>query len=112
VFLPKWKGPGVKWRLVINNNRAPATGLHSAVSRAIDVPLDHMPQDHWSDFPSANVFLDMVAEFNGQIRNMLAAPCGWIGAMDTVDCFHHLPCSEAPLIWDRVGVDCTACFRD
>ena len=100
MFLPKWKGPGVKWRLVINKHRAPATGL------------DHMPQDHWSDFPSANVFLDMVAEFNEQIRNMFAAPCGWIWAMDRVDCFHHLPCSEAPLIWDRVGVDCTACFRD
>eukprot|EP00435_Cladocopium_sp_Y103_P069828 s449_g34.t1 len=62
-----------------------------------------MPRDHWSDFASANAFLDMVAEFNELVRSMFAAHCGWIEAMDMVGCFHHLPCSEAPVIWDRVA---------
>ena len=39
---------------------------------------------------------------------MFAARCGWIAAMDMVDCFHHLPCSEAPVIWDRVAAFWTA----
>ena len=100
VFLPKWKGPGVKWRLLVNKHHAPATGLHSAVSRAIDVVLDNMPREAWSDFPSANAFLGMVSDFNALVKSMFMEPRGWIAAMDMVDCFHHLPCSEAPSIWD------------
>ena len=103
VFLPKWKGPGVKWRLVINKHLAPATGLHSAVSRAIDVALDNMPREDWSDFPSAHVFLDMVHDFNALVRQLFVTPCCWIAAMDMVGCFHHLPCGEAPSMWDSVA---------
>ncbi|CAJ1435830.1 unnamed protein product, partial [Effrenium voratum] len=42
IILPKWKAPGIKWRLVVNKHSAPTTGLHSAVSKAIDVALNHM----------------------------------------------------------------------
>ncbi|CAK9000907.1 unnamed protein product, partial [Durusdinium trenchii] len=81
VFLPKWKGPGVKWRLIVNKHHAPA----------------------WSDFPSANAFLGMVSDFNALVKSMFMEPRGWIAAMDMVDCFHHLPCSEAPSIWDALS---------
>ena len=49
-----------------------------------------------------------MAEFNNLVRKMFAMPCGWIEAMDMVDCFHHLPCSEAHMIWDKVAAFWTA----
>ena len=35
-ILPKFKAPGVKWRLLINKRRTPCNTLHSIVCRAID----------------------------------------------------------------------------
>ena len=62
-----------------------------------------MPREAWSDFPSANAFLGMVSDFNALVKSMFMEPRGWIAAMDMVDCFHHLPCSEAPSIWDALS---------
>ena len=42
-FLPKWKAPGLKWRLVINKRATPCNDLYSLICRAIDVTLDHFP---------------------------------------------------------------------
>jgi hypothetical protein len=103
VLLPKWKAPGVKWRLVVNKHNAPPTGLHSAVSKAIDVALDGMPREAWSDFASALGFLELAAEFNCRAGSMFDDPCVWTEAADMVDCFHHLPCAEAASMWDVVS---------
>ena len=42
-LLPKWKCPGLKWRLIVNKHFTPCCGLHSLVSRALDVLLDSFP---------------------------------------------------------------------
>ena len=34
-LLPKWKCPGLKWRLIVNKHFTPCCGLHSLVSRAL-----------------------------------------------------------------------------
>jgi len=65
------------------------------MSRAIDVALDHMPRDHWSDFPSANAFLDMVAEFNESGTCLQRGVVGlqrwtWLIAFITFPALKHL----------------------
>ena len=103
IILPKWKAPGIKWRLVVNKHSAPTTGLHSAVSKAIDVALNHMPRETWGDFSSSVSFLDLVADFNQRVQERFESCCVWTEAADMVDCYHHLPCDQAPLVWDAVA---------
>ena len=103
IILPKWKAPSIKWRLVVNKHSAPTTGLHSAVSKAIDVALNHMPRETWGDFSSSVSFLDLVADFNQRVQERFESCCVWTEAADMVDCYHHLPCDQAPLVWDAVA---------
>ena len=63
-LLPKWKGPGTKWRLIINKSLSPCGLLHSVACRCIDVLLDNYPTEAWSDFGVPREFISYVLDFN------------------------------------------------
>ena len=65
-WMPKWKSPGVKLRLVIYKHASPCNGLHSLISRAIDVCLDSFSKECWSDISSPLEFVSTVADFNAK----------------------------------------------
>ena len=87
VILPKWKAPGVKWRLIVNKHMAPCSGLHSVVARAVDLAIYSLPRESYSDFSSPSDFLKFCADFNNKCRS--DTDCITI-AGDMVDCFRHL----------------------
>jgi hypothetical protein len=101
-FLPKWKAPGLKWRLIIDKHRAPCSGLHSVIARVIDAALDNLPVEMWSDYNSLMDLLPCVADFNDHVASLFSDPVFTIEAEDMADCYHHLPCNRAPAIWDDV----------
>ena len=100
--LPKWKAPGLKWRLIIRKHRTPCGALHSLVSRAIDVLLDNFPTHLWSDYLSMAAVMPLVADFNMRSAAM-GCDVGCTAAADMVDCFRHLPCDQAPVMWDSLA---------
>ncbi len=100
-FLPKWKGPGLLWRLLINKHFTPCCVLHSICARAIDFAITS-----WSacdcELNSNLNFVDLCTEFN-EIIEEKCGPCqGITAAGDMKDCFHHLPCEAAPSHWELV----------
>ena len=103
-FLPKWKAPGIKWRLVINKFATPTNRLHSLVCRAIDTVLDSVPGSHWSDFSSPLQFMDDCLSFNASAVSFFGKHlCGVTVAADMCDCFHHLPASDLFSIWLEIA---------
>ena len=114
-FLPKWKAPGIKWRLIINKRRTPCNRLHSLVSRAIDVALDHFPVELWSDFSSPLDFVTACRDFNAKVARLFRNPIGHTEAADMCDCFHHIPAKQVPTYWSQLrtywearGFDCVS----
>jgi hypothetical protein len=103
VFLPKWKAPGNKWRMIINKHATPCSGLHSLVCRAIDTLLDHLPRDEWSDYGSPQELLDLCKDFNRRLFDRFHGKfSSWTESGDMHDCFHHLPVQDAVNMWDSV----------
>ena len=100
--LPKWKAPGVKWRLIINKHATPCCYLHSVVSKAIDVLLDSFPMHLWSDFMSVQDVVYMVHDFNSR-SDRFAFDCGYTVAADMKDCFRHLPCPDGEVMWSALS---------
>ena len=100
--LPKWKAPGVKWRLIINKHATPCCYLHSVVSKAIDVLLDSFPMHLWSDFMSVQDVVHMVHDFNSR-SDRFAFDCGYTVAADMKDCFRHLPCPDGEVMWSALS---------
>ena len=101
-FLPKWKAPGVKWRLLIDKHFTPCGGLHSITCRAIDVALNAMPIENSSDLPSTRAFIKECCDFNHAVRRHFPSPNFCIEAADMKDCFHHLPAQDCPMIWRKI----------
>ena len=102
-FLPKWKAPGLKWRLIINKKATPCNLLHSLVARAVDVLLDRCAQDLWSDLNDLSLFLPASQFFNSEIKRRFRLPEHCTVAADMVDCFHHIPCASCPRWWDSAS---------
>ena len=100
--LPKWKSPGLRWRLIIQKHATPCCLLHSVVSRALDVLLDRFPHHLWSDFMSIQEVVDMVHDFNVQ-SGQLGYDSGYTVAGDMKDCFRHLPCPDGALMWTALS---------
>ena len=100
--LPKWKAPGVKWRLIINKHATPCCYLHSVVSKAIDVLLDSFPMHLWSDFMSVQDVVYMVHDFNSR-SDRFAFDCGYTVAADMKDSFRHLPCPDGEVMWSALS---------
>ena len=100
--LPKWKCPGLKWRLIINKHFTPCCGLHSLVSRALDVLLDGLPVHLWSDYLSIGDVVPLVAAFNLHASDYQFT-IGCAVAADMVDCFRHLPCEHFADMWDALA---------
>ena len=96
---PKWKAPGMKWRLVIDKSHTPCNRLHSLICRALDVLLDAYPQHLWSDFGSPVDFAVEAQKFNKKARRLFGQPSCSTVAGDMVDCFHHIPAIEILRIW-------------
>ena len=101
-FLPKWKCPGLKWRLIVNKHFTPCCGLHSLVSRALDVLLDAFPTHLWSDYLSMGEIVSLVSDFNSQVRHY-QFDIGCAVAADMTDCFRHLPCEHFADMWDDLA---------
>lgn len=101
-LLPKWKCPGLKWRLIVNKHFTPCCGLHSLVSRALDVLLDSFPVHLWSDYLSMGDIMTLVRDFNtmGDLYQMDSG-CGV--AADMTDCFRHLPIDKFGTMWDALS---------
>ena len=100
VILPKWKGPGVN--LVINKHIAPVTGLHVAVSKATDGLS--FGKGHFGHCGPVQRHGQEMSGTCLQRREVGLKPWTWL----IVDCFHHLLCSEAPVIWHKVAPFWTA----
>ncbi|CAE8636833.1 unnamed protein product [Polarella glacialis] len=102
-FLPKWKAPGLKWRLVINKSQTPCNTLHSVFCKAIDVALNHMPRELWSDYGSTGDLIRLCDRCNREVAATFHEVATHTQAEDMCDCFHHLPCDEIVGIWDSVS---------
>ena len=104
-ILPKFKAPGVKWRLLINKRRTPCNTLHSIVCRAIDALLSGMPRHCWCDAHSIDEVVSQTMVFNAELQSKF--PDGrfrsYTAAADMIDCFHHLPVCQVLSIWDDVA---------
>lgn len=99
-LLPKWKAPGLKWRLIIDKHSTPRNMIHSITCRAIDTVLDQYPRHTWSDCRSIQEVIMMSRFFNFQLdRDFPDGICHWTESADMCDCFHHLPTPDAPRIW-------------
>lgn len=102
-LFPKWKAPGMKWRLILDKHCTPCCGLHTWVSRAVDVALDAFPVELFSDLPAVSDFMACVADFNSKVAEMMPDASWTVAAGDMADCFHHLPCQDAPSIWEELA---------
>ena len=100
--LPKWKAPGVKWRLIVNKHSTPCCGLHSFISRAVDVLLDNFPIHLWTDYLSMSQIMSMVQDFNSRSTEF-GFDRGVIIAADMQDCFRHLPVELTAEMWDALA---------
>jgi len=98
-LLPKWKAPGVKWRLLVNKRSTPCNGLHGIVSRVIDVVLNAMPKHMWSDLNSIRDFVDECSVFNDMMADQFTTPVTCTVAGDMADCYHHIPCNDCTEVW-------------
>ena len=98
-LLPKWKCPGLKWRLIVNRHFTPCCGLHSLVSRALDVLLDSFLVHLWSGYLSMGDIVTLVRDFNTQYQ--MDYGCGV--AADMTDCFRHLPVDQFGTMWDALS---------
>ena len=102
-LLPKWKAPGLKWRLVIDKHATPRNGIHSIVCRGIDAALDNYPRHFWSDCRSVQDVVTLSICYNDLLRQELAEGIShWTESSDMCDCFHHLPITEACGIWSDI----------
>lgn len=108
VLLPKWKAPGIKWRLIINKRFTPCNRVHSLVCRGIDAVLDSVPVHHWSDFSSPLCFIDSCQLFNERTRAEVADPICATIAGDMCDCFHHIPVEDCVPNWEELSRDTAA----
>ena len=57
----------------------------------------------FSDLPAVSDFLGCVADFNSKIAEMMPEASLAVAAGDMADCFHHLPCREAPTFWEELA---------
>ena len=98
-LLPKVKGPGVKWQLVIDKCRTPTNRILSLACRAMEAALNSMPRPWWSDCKSVQEVVTLSNNCNKHLRALFAnnfdCLCLTVSA-DMQDCFHHLPCESAP----------------
>ena len=101
-FLPKWKCPGLKWRLIVNKHYTPCCGLHSLVSRGLDILLDSFPRHLWSDYLSMGEVVSLVGDFNLHVQDY-QFDVGCTAAADMKDCFRHLPCERFADMWDGLA---------
>ena len=101
-FLPKWKAPGVKWRLLVDKHSTPCNGLHGIVSRAVDVVLNAMPKHMSSDLNSIRDFVEACLVFNDKLAELVTNPVTCTVAGDMADCYHHIPCEDCIDIWRRL----------
>lgn len=102
-LLPKWKAPGLKWRLVIDKHATPRNGIHSIVCRGIDAALDNYPRHFWSDCRSVQDVVTLSICYNDLLRQEFPEGIShWTESADMCDCFHHLPITEACGIWSDI----------
>ena len=102
-LLPKWKAPGLKWRLIIDKSKTPRNTLHSIICRCIDAALDELPRNLWSDCRSVQEVIVLSQLFNKTLLDTYRDGfMHWTESADMNDCFHHLPCCEAPRIWQQI----------
>ena len=100
--LPKWKAPGLKWRLIINKHATPCCALHSLVSKALDILLEAFPTHAVSDFLSVHDMIGMVHDFNS-FSAEFGFDIGATAAADMKDCFRHLPCPDGVKMWQALA---------
>ncbi len=89
--------------MLVNKHPAPCCGLHSFVARAIDVALDALPVEQWSDYMSLMDIVRFTHDFNARAASMFSCTEGTTVAADMVDCFHHVPCMQCMSIWASVA---------
>ena len=119
-ILPKWKAPGVKWRLLINKRFTPCNSLHSLVCRAIDVLMNALPRQSWCDAHSIDEIVSQTLIFNAELRSRYVQGGfhAYVAAADMINCFHHLPVDQILSTWDDLaaywrskGVSCVSVSR-